>query len=119
MLWMMEDLARKGEAGRREFEQWVDDAFLAMRCFKPRSLVNPTVLEDGELKGIKVPALFMVGENEKIYPARKAIERLNSVAPHIRTELIPGAGHDLTIVQADMVNRKVLEFLGIDRGAGM
>lgn len=112
MFWLMKDLARKDEASRREFEQWVDDAFMAMRCFKPRSLVSPTVLEDGELKGLEVPALFMVGENEKIYSARKAIERLSAVAPRIRTELIPGAGHDLTIVQAEMVNRKVLDFLG-------
>jgi len=58
-----------------------------------------------------VPTLFLVGENEKIYSAKKAVQRLNEVAPQIETEVIPNAGHDLTIVQAEMVNRKVLEFL--------
>jgi len=43
--------------------------------------------------------------------ASKAIERLNEIAPQIITEVIPSAGHDLTIVQAEMVNTKVLEFL--------
>ena len=38
-------------------------------------------------------------------------ERLNEFAPQIKTEVIPSAGHDLTIVQAKMVNTKVLEFL--------
>jgi pimeloyl-ACP methyl ester carboxylesterase len=58
-----------------------------------------------------MPILFMVGENEKIYAARKAVLRLQRVAPQITAEIIPGAGHDFTVVQADMVNRKVLDFL--------
>ena len=58
-----------------------------------------------------MPALYLVGENEKIYSAQKAIQRLHKAAPHIKTEVIPKAGHDLTIVQAEMVNTKILEFL--------
>jgi len=27
------------------------------------------------------------------------------------TEIIPDAGHDLTIAQTEMVNRKILEFI--------
>ena len=45
------------------------------------------------------------------YSAEKAVRRLNTFAPQIKTEIIPGAGHDLTLVQAELVNRKVLEFL--------
>ena len=92
-------------------EYYVDDAFMAFRCFKFKMPVAPTVLTDQELQSIKVPTLFLVGENEKIYSARKAVQRLNNVAPQIDTEIIPNAGHDLTILQAEMVNRKVLEFL--------
>jgi hypothetical protein len=33
------------------------------------------------------------------------------VAPQIKTEMLPDAGHDVTIVQAEMVNKKVIEFL--------
>jgi pimeloyl-ACP methyl ester carboxylesterase len=64
-----------------------------------------------ELKSIKVPTLYLVGEHEKIYSAQKAVQRLHKVAPQIKTEVIPDAGHDLTIVQAEMVNKKLLEFL--------
>jgi pimeloyl-ACP methyl ester carboxylesterase len=74
-------------------------------------MVNPTVLTDEELRSINVPALYLVGENEKIYSASKAIERLNEIAPQIKTEVIPHAGHDMTIVQSEMVNGIVLEFL--------
>jgi len=111
MYWLLEDLVQKDEASRVMVEEWVGDSFMATRCFKPKSMVNPTVLEDTELQSIKVPALYLVGENEKIYSAQEAVQRLNKVASNIKTEVIPNAGHDLTIVQAEMVNRKVLEFL--------
>ena len=111
MYWLLEDLAQSDEAGRLMLEEEVDAAVMRLRCFKPNRLVNPTVLQDAELQSIKIPTLFLVGENEKIYSAQKAIQRLHRVAPHIKAEVIPNAGHDLTIVQAQMVNTKVLEFL--------
>jgi pimeloyl-ACP methyl ester carboxylesterase len=111
MRWLAEDLVHKDEAGRRMAEEMADDAFMALRCFKPKRMVYPTVLKDEELQSIKVPTLYLVGENEKLYSAQKAIQRLNKVAPLIKAEIIPNAGHDLTIVQAEIVNRKVLDFL--------
>ena len=71
-----------------------------------------TVLSDQALRDLKVPSLYLVGENEKVYPARKALERLNRVAPQIKTGLIPQTGHDLWIVQAELVTNKLLGFLG-------
>ena len=109
--WLMDDFAQKDEASRIFLDEEVDAAFVRMRCFKPIRLINPTVLKDEELQSIKVLALYLAGENEKIYSAQKAIQRLHQVAPQIRAEIIPNAGHDLTIVQAEMVNTKVLEFL--------
>jgi pimeloyl-ACP methyl ester carboxylesterase len=115
MYWLLKDLTRQGPSGRAFLEESVDEAYLAFRSFKPKRLVNPTVLTDEEWRMIEAPALYLVGENEKIYPARKAIRRLNEVAPQIKTELIPQAGHDLTIVQVEMINNKVLEFLNQPR----
>ncbi len=110
--WLFEDLSRKkDEASVELLDKLIDDALLGLKCFTFRMPVTPTVLTDDELKGIHVPTLFLVGENEKLYPARKAVERLNSLAPQMQTEIIPGAGHDLTIVQAELVNKKVLGFL--------
>lgn len=111
LYWLSEDLARKNEAGRAFINELSDESYLALRTFKRRRLVNPTVLTDRELQSISVPTLYVVGENEKIYSARKAIQRLREVAPQIENEVIPHAGHDLTIVQAETVNRKALDFL--------
>jgi pimeloyl-ACP methyl ester carboxylesterase len=111
MFWLLEDLVRKGETGRATVEEWAEDSFVAMRSFKSRRTVNPTVLTDEELRSLGMPTLYLVGENEKIYSASAALQRLERVAPHIQTGLIPGAGHDFTATQAELVNDRVLAFL--------
>lgn len=69
------------------------------------------MLNDKELQDLKIPCLFLAGENEKMYSAQKAVKRLNRVASQIKAEIIPQAGHDLWVVQADIVNGKMLDFL--------
>ncbi len=110
--WLLQDSVQSGETGRAYVDQAVADWAVAERCFKPLPLVNATLLDDQTLAGFRVPSLFLVGEHEKIYSARKAVERLNSVAPQIKTEVISHAGHDLWFVQAEIVTKKILEFLG-------
>lgn len=108
MYWALDDLAKKD---KEKAEERINDSLLASKCFKTRFPLSPTVLGDNELQNIKIPALYIVGENEKICSAKKALERLNTIAPQIKTEIIPNAGHDLPIVKAEIVNEKVLEFL--------
>jgi pimeloyl-ACP methyl ester carboxylesterase len=112
LVWLLEDLAHKDEASRRLMDQWIDEATVAARSFKPVRPANPTVLTDAQWRRIRVPVLVLIGENEKIYDPREAVERLDRVAPHVETHLIPDAGHDLTLVQPDLVHQKVLDFLG-------
>jgi pimeloyl-ACP methyl ester carboxylesterase len=110
--WAFKDLVKKGdEASRTAIDDILNDAFITLKCFKFKMPISPTVLSDDELRGIRTPALFLVGEHEVIYPAHAAVGRVNSVAPHIQTEIIPGAGHDLTIVQSVLINKKVIDFL--------
>jgi len=71
----------------------------------------PPVLTDTEWGSLRTPTLFVAGENEVIYSAKKAVRRLKRVAPQVTTEIIPGAGHDLTFVQTAMVNERILRFL--------
>ncbi|UTB32375.1 MAG: alpha/beta hydrolase [Methanobacterium sp. ERen5] len=104
----MADAVKKDE---KTMENTVNFMYLASKCFKIRQPPAPTVLGDAELKNIEIPVLYMVGENEKIYSPTKAVNRIKSVAPQIKTEIIPNAGHDLTSVQNKMINSKVLEFL--------
>jgi pimeloyl-ACP methyl ester carboxylesterase/TM2 domain-containing membrane protein YozV len=111
MFRVLEDMVNKDEGGRALAEDLVEQMYLAQRCFKPKMLPGPTVLADKELKNLEVPTLYLVGENEKIYSAQEAIHRLKRIAPHIESEIIPDAGHDLTVVQSELVNQIVLDFL--------
>ena len=110
--WLFEDLLKKeDDYSQILLEEAVDDAMMGLKCFKFRMPVTPSVLEDDELQRLTVPTLFLVGEHEKLYSAQKAVNRLNTVGLKIETEIIPNAGHDLTIVQAELVNKKILGFL--------
>jgi pimeloyl-ACP methyl ester carboxylesterase len=108
--WVLADVVRNDEDGSF-LEQATAGAYLAIRSYKPTQMANPDVLTDAELQGFSVPVLFLVGENEKLYVATEAVARLNQVAPTIQTRIVQDAGHDLTMVQANTVNRLILEFL--------
>ena len=109
--WVFADLTQKDENGRQRVESIIEETDLSIRCFKATKVVIPTVLKDEELHNLQVSTLYLVGEHEKLYSAKKAVQRLNKVAPQIKTQIIPGAGHDLTAVQADLVDSLVLHFL--------
>ena len=117
MFVVLEDLVNKNQKGRELAEELVDQMYLAQRCFKPKMLPGPTVLSDEELKNLKLPTLYLVGENEKIYSPEEAIERLSRIAPEIEAKIIPGTGHDLSVVQAEMVNQIIIDFLNTREGS--
>jgi pimeloyl-ACP methyl ester carboxylesterase len=109
--WSFKDLAKQNS---QFLEEMADDFMMSSQCFEsvnPKELPSLAALTDEELQQLKLPTLFLVGENEVLYSADKALQRLHEVAPHIQTELIPNAGHDLLLVQTEMVNRKIVEFL--------
>jgi pimeloyl-ACP methyl ester carboxylesterase len=109
--WLFADAIRSGEAGREFVEREVVAMLLAGRHFDLPRVVWPTVLDKDSWRRWTVPGLFLVGEHEKIYSPRAAVRRLQRVAPLIRTQIVPGAGHDLTFARPDLVNRAVLDFL--------
>lgn len=111
MYWIWDDLSKKGEWGRRIVEDRIDYYEIAIKSFKFKQPVNPTVLSDEELKELKMPILYIVGENEKAYNSNDAIARLNNLNSDISTVLIEGTGHDLMFTNTDTVNQLILDFL--------
>jgi pimeloyl-ACP methyl ester carboxylesterase len=109
--WVLEDLRKQDESFFETIVLYQME--LARQCFKSYQIrTNPGILSDQELQNLQVPVLFLTGANEKIYSSDKAMERLERVAPSIEKGLFPGAGHDLFAVKAEMVNARILEFLG-------
>ena len=110
--WLLQDAVQSGESGRASVDEAVADWIVAERCFGPLPAIPATVLDDTTLRNFSIPTLFLVGEHEKIYSAQMAVNRLNRLAPQIQTGIIPNAGHDLSFVQAELVTKRILDFLG-------
>lgn len=119
--WALHDAAEGTPDERRMVEEAEENAWLGLRSFKLKQMVHPTVLTDEEWRSFRLPVLFLVGENEVIYSitGAEAVAKLKTVAPEIETELLTGCGHDLSLVQADRFNRRVLAFLESDVGVGV
>ena len=116
--WALHDAAEGTPEQRRIVEEAEENAWIGLRSFKLKQMVNPTVLTDEQWRSFEMPVLFLVGENEVIYSitGAEAVGRINSVAPEILTELFPNCGHDISLVQVDRFNQRVLVFL--DGGFG-
>jgi pimeloyl-ACP methyl ester carboxylesterase len=110
----MAGAASSGGPAGEEYERFVAEMALGMRCFDLKNLDFyriERVLTDDELHGMRVPVLYLAGEREKMYSAREGAARLASVAPQIERCLIPDAGHDLVALRPDVVADRIVRFL--------
>lgn len=110
MYWLAQDTYKQGPEKQKLLEEHIAEAYLAIRSFTARQMIYPNVFSDQELANLKVPMLFMVGENEKIYSAELVLQRLAEIAPSIQTKLIRGTGHDLTMAKPEEVTELILAF---------
>lgn len=90
---------------------------LGVRGFRyanPRKSIFPNPYSDEELQALSVPTLLLLGDRERIYNARKALDRAVRLVPGIQTALVPDAGHIVAMQQPTIVNQRIAEFLSGD-----
>ncbi len=112
--WIMADSAGSDGPALEALGSAVDDLVIGAQCYPMRAWPGggPRALKDDELRDIDVPVLYVVGENERVCKdPHAAISRLNTVAPQIRTAIIPGAGHDAFMIKPAECSAAVLGFL--------
>jgi pimeloyl-ACP methyl ester carboxylesterase len=108
-------VAASDQRTRVAIDELVEHDLLARRCFKRKKFVRPRVLSDEEWRLLRVPTLFLVGDQEVTYSAHRAVERLAAVAPDVEAKVIPHADHHLTIVAPESLATAILMFLDDDR----
>jgi pimeloyl-ACP methyl ester carboxylesterase len=106
---MFKKMAPKGIVYEEAFIQLME--VVTKQCVP--AMLFPDVYTDDELKQIEPPVLLLIGALEKIYNLKKAIERAERLIPKLTSEIIPNAGHTLMMDQPDIINRRVLDFLGL------
>jgi pimeloyl-ACP methyl ester carboxylesterase len=72
--------------------------FMSCRPFR-REMMPPTVLTDDDLRRISMPVTVMIGDRDVIYRGgpKAALSRAQEFIPNVRTQLLQGANHMLTL----------------------
>jgi len=95
-----------------------DQMYLGARYFRqPAEMTKfiSSVLQDPfsdeELRGMQVPTLLLIGQQEVLYDSKAALERARRLIPNFEDELVPRANHEMTVSKHEFVDRRLLEFL--------
>jgi pimeloyl-ACP methyl ester carboxylesterase len=101
--------------------EWIWQDFPKDECFaqlrritaiggRPRHW-SPSVFRDEELRQVQTPVLLLIGDHEVIYKPEKAIERATRLVAGLKAEIVLNANHLAQYTAAEVVNKKVLDFL--------
>lgn len=90
---------------------FVADALMARSAFARRRLVPPVPPGDAEWGKLRAPTLLLFGDREVIFDPKAAAEKMARVAPQVQVEVLPAESHDLFVVAAPEVSRRVIAFL--------
>jgi pimeloyl-ACP methyl ester carboxylesterase len=89
-----------------------EQMYLGSKYFRLQMGVGPwIVFSDEELRGMQVPTLLLIGEQEAYYDPKAALERARRLIPIFEGGLVPRANHEMTISKHEIVDRRVLEYL--------
>jgi pimeloyl-ACP methyl ester carboxylesterase len=79
---------------------------------RPRlSVISPEVFSVAQLRGIRAPALLLIGDLETLYEPRAMLDRARRRMPALQTALVPGADHIAAMARPDEVNDRISRFL--------
>lgn len=78
-------------------------------------LAFPTIFTDEELQQIETPALLLLGTQEVIYDPKRAMARASRLMPNLHGIMIPQSSHMLNMEEPNVVNSRILEFIGEGR----
>lgn len=111
--WFMRTISPQVELGSRQMEVFGRQLELTLRHFRTQR--NPGRLTDDELRRIGVPILVLMGDQECFFDARRAVARAKALIPDVVAEVVPNAGHAMTMDQPEYLAHRVMEFLGDPR----
>jgi pimeloyl-ACP methyl ester carboxylesterase len=90
--------------------QLLEQTALGLEHFvEQRPPVLPRRFPDADIRRITAPTSLLVAERELLYEPRAALRRARRLFPNlIRADVVPGAGHLVTLASPDRVNDEIL-----------
>ncbi len=89
----------------------IDQMAAALKFGQMRAKVIPGVFSDAELRRVAAPTLLMVGDHDVCCDPKATVARARRLIPNVETEIVPRAGHLLSMEQPERVNASILQFL--------
>ena len=83
-----------------------------------RRLPKTDVFTDEELRGIQVPAQFLLGARSAIHHSEQVAERIGELIPSARVEVVPGSGHALSTDEPELVIDRIVNAAALGGAAG-
>jgi pimeloyl-ACP methyl ester carboxylesterase len=75
--------------------------------------VMPSAFSTEELGKVQIPVLMLIGDHDRLNRP-KVIEQAKGMIPQIEAEIIPNAGHMLSMEQPELVDERILGFFAKD-----
>lgn len=92
----------------------LDLMYLGMKHFRmplDTTRIAARPLSDDELRGMRVPTLFLMGDQEVLCDPEKALARARRRIPNLEGDLVPWSSHGMCFTQYRIVDMRVLDFL--------
>lgn len=87
---------------------------LLINHYKPN--LNPHRLSNKELRNITSPLLVLMGDNERVFYGPRTLQRIRNLVPGlVSAELVPDAGHVMTIDRPDYLENRIMKFLATSK----
>jgi pimeloyl-ACP methyl ester carboxylesterase len=97
----------EGERVNREFRPWM----LIMGKCKPKT-GQPFHLSSGKLRLIKAPTLVVLGGRDGLVGSATAAAKRARSIPDCEIEILPSAGHIMSVDEPEFVGKRIADFLG-------
>ena len=97
----------EGERVNREFRPWM----LIMGKCKPKT-GQPFHLSSGKLRLIKAPTLVVLGGKDGLVGSATAAAKRARSIPDCEIEILPSAGHIMSVDEPEFVGKRIADFLG-------
>ncbi len=108
--WFLEFVTAPSTPKDEPAQAFAEGMNILLKHFKTQN--NPGLLTNDELRQITSPLLVLIGEYERIFRPKAAIERAQKLIPGlVSAEWVANAGHLMTADQPDWLRNRILEFI--------
>lgn len=110
MEWTCRDSLKNEETRKKVYEQ-IDYLIMCRDGFKQKQFLLPRVFSNEEWRMIETPIKIIIGDNDFLFKADKAVRRIKNLRNDIDMVVFPNVGHDILFLKPTELAREIVEFI--------